>query len=942
MSLQPGMHLGRYEIGSLLGEGGFANVYKGYQREYDRTVAIKVLHEWLAKDTRIVSRFREEAIKTFNLQHPNIVRVLDFQQDRGYYFIVMELVNGQSLRQLINARDAVDIAHDEDIVATRMHEIDNAKTQLHRLSSSYQELDLGILSSIFRDVCNALSYAHGEGIIHRDVKPDNILVSRDGRALLVDFGIAKAQDEALHLTSTGARIGSALYMAPEQIRVADQQDVDYRADIYALGITLYEVLTGTPPFVADNAKRIWEMQLNASPVPPSHLKPDLPEQLNEVVLKCLEKEPKNRYQKATDVAQALSADIVPKPITSLFGITPPPDRNKHEKEESKLVCPVCGYDFHSIESQVTCPACGHQFPIPKGKQAFAERESRAAAFLRNLGLSTRLSLDVKAYEYDKSIKTPLQTSFKHTLESAAATFADGAVILPEEQLVDPSQYTKASAAMFAGAALLKSQVLDGFVVSREARRYRRQSAHKAKALAYAAIGKYYTALAASYEQHEKIVQAYEQSTIWYQKAQEQAKQVDKERDLLTSRFEAAEMLIKLILDFPLTGQDQLAEQVVHVLSNLPVDYWGVGADREKAESYRGLYAAKLEAIEKAKKGIAVAQSNTFDFWKEWHVSDKGSLLAPFRVRLNRLFARQLPSLLRHDVDVHLTLWIGILLLWLLARTVFPVNALIRTAHVLAFLSLPHFLSPAIGLTRTALTGLLILLPWITGYWGGYGRVRPSVRHFSQIDLILSLVAGLTLLPWLGLWLYGALLVGLGFLAGRYLDEKRAFKRGGKVGMVIGGALLVLFLLYLVLYAAPLTLVVVAFIGLVGWLSGDYVCRLDVTWDTLTIINNDLSLLERESELLAARLLRSVRRDKFVNVGELKNSVEAFQGELAKTIVSKHMSRNYDGFTTRLKEGPWFSLHRLKQVALRWIQNRKKRVSTKEANKQERREEGREV
>ncbi len=900
MSLQPGMHLGRYEIVALLGEGGFANVYEGYQREYDRRVAVKVLHEWLAKDARIVARFREEAIKTFNLQHPNIVRVLDFQEDRGHYFIVMELVNGQSLRQLINARDATDFVHD-DVAATRLHDDANAKTQLHQLSSSYQELDLGIISSIFRDVCAALTYAHGEQIIHRDVKPDNILVARDGRALLVDFGIAKAQDEALHLTSTGVRIGSALYMAPEQIRVSGKQESDYRSDIYSLGVTLYEVLTGTPPFVAREAQSIWRMHLEDQPIPPSRQKPDLPERLDAVVLKCLAKDPNDRYQNATDVAQALSDLITPKPITILFSSTPPVTAKKRREEKAKLVCPACGYDFHATDVKAICPACGYEFPAEEGGQAFSQREARASKFLRDLGLSADLSLDVKAYEYDKSIKTPLQAATRHAVEHAKEVFADGVVVLPEESPDLPQKYTDTSAALFDVAALMESQALKEFQVKRTARRYRRQSVHKARALACAVIGKYHTSLAASRENHDEVVKGYEQSVNWYQRAQEHGKQSDEQREALTSRFEAAEMLVKLILDFPPEGQDRLAEQAVRVFDDLPPDFWGAEADKKKANSYRGLYAEKLETIERAKKEIANTQATTLGYGKKWRASDEKSLLAPLRARLNTLFAQQLPSLLPHDAEIHLTLWIGIFLLWLLGRALLPLGSLIRAAHVLALLPMPHFLSPAIGLIGTAISGLLILAPWILGYWGGYGRARPSVKHFNQIDLILSFVAILTLLPWLGLWLYGALLMGLGVIAGRYLDKKRAFKRGDKVGMVIGGALLVLFLLYLVLYAAPLTLVLAALVGLAGWLSGDYLCRLDVTSTALQQINENLSLLEKESTLLVARLLYSVDRDEFVNVEALKSGTEDFRNGLTEIVFDGSTGWTVKGLVMQLKK-----------------------------------------
>ncbi len=855
MALQPGMHLGRYEIISLLGEGGFADVYEGYQREYDRRVAIKVLHEWLSKDRRIVARFREEAIKTFNLQHPNIVRVIDFQEDKGLYFIVMELVEGRSLRQLINARDAVDVAHDE-AAATRLHGIDDVETRLHQVSSSYQKLDLGIVSSIFQDVCSALSYAHGMGIIHRDVKPDNILVSKDGRALLVDFGIAKAQDEALQLTSTGVRIGSALYMAPEQIRVVDRKD-DYRSDVYSLGVTIYEVLTGTPPFVAADAKDIWRMHLTATPVPPSRVEPALPPSCDEIVLKCLEKNPDDRYQSAEEVAQALVSVASPKPITTLFGITPPNAARREKKEKDIIVCPACGYEFHSTGELVTCPACSHRFSIQEGRKSYQRRKSMGDGLLRDLELDRSLPLDVKDHEYRRSIKGRLDEVYSRALQAGEDMLSNGSVVLPEEDVDSPDGYLKASSEILATGALLESEAIISFLVNRGARRYWRQAACKLKAVAYGVIGKYHTAVAASGKDHEKAAREYEQAVSWYQKAQEQAKKSGEEKDILTSRFEGSEALAKLVLDFAQGGSDDGVEQVIRSLDGVPDAFWGAGADRKRARSYEGLYQSRLSAIETAKNEIDETQNSVVAAWKEWCASDAGAFLAPLRTKISSEVLQRLGALIRNDMLVHLALWVSVFLLWAIARAAFTTGTVLRAWQALSLLPTPHFLLPSAGSMRTALAGLTILVPWSWGYWRDILLAMPKdisqKENSGKLDIAFTLMAMLTLVPWITVWIYGGILAGAGYVLGKYLDRETSGNKP-RLGMYTGLALLAIFTVYLVIRATLFSVILIPVLALAGWLVGIHMRRLDALVLASRLLDEKSNLVAREYDFLRSRLL----------------------------------------------------------------------------------------
>src|SRR5579871_6794524 len=210
-----GLTLGSCVIEELLGQGGMARVYKGRQEKLDRQVAVKILPPYYAADQNFVDRFRLEAKALAKLSHPNIVVVHDAGEESGHLYIIMEYVSGGTLKQRIAPGMSV--------------------VEIQRVT---------------REVASALTYAHAVGIIHRDVKPVNVLMDPNGRSVLSDFGIAKVLEGSERLTGTGAGVGTPEYMSPEQCR--GNVVVDARADIYALGVMLYEMLTGRPPFLADN------------------------------------------------------------------------------------------------------------------------------------------------------------------------------------------------------------------------------------------------------------------------------------------------------------------------------------------------------------------------------------------------------------------------------------------------------------------------------------------------------------------------------------------------------------------------------------------------------------------------------------------------------------------------------------------------------------------
>lgn len=262
----------RYTIEALLGQGGMSAVYKANDPNLKRAVAIKLIHPHLAAESQFVMRFEEEAAAVARLRHPNIVQVFDFNSDGGVYYMVLELIAGETLQE-----------------------------RLRRLNKVGRQLSPDEAVKFTIDICEALGYAHRQGIIHRDVKPANIMLDVHGHAILMDFGIVKIIGGDSH-TATGAVVGTARYMSPETIR---SETPDSRSDIYSLGITLYEMLNGEPPFNSDSAMSLMMMHLN-DPVPDLHaIKPGIPLEMTDILQKSLEKDRDYRYNTTGEMAADL-------------------------------------------------------------------------------------------------------------------------------------------------------------------------------------------------------------------------------------------------------------------------------------------------------------------------------------------------------------------------------------------------------------------------------------------------------------------------------------------------------------------------------------------------------------------------------------------------------------------------------------------------------------
>jgi serine/threonine protein kinase len=302
-----GLTLGRYELRRRIAQGGMAEVYLAYDRRVRRQVAVKVLY---GRDEPFVRRFEREALAVGALSHNHILPLYDFGEQSPWYYLVMPYVDGCTLRDYL---------------------------------FRHKRLTLEETASFLSQIASALQYAHDHGVVHRDVKPSNILLRPDGYAYLVDFGLAKAMQDAEVLTSAGAMVGTPEYMAPEQSNGMS----DYRSDIYSLGIILYQMLTGQLPFLAESPVAVSLKHIQAIPISPRKLNSAIPPSIEEVILKAMAKNPDDRYQAARDLSAAFwkalqqelfkeHADRANPPSVGAHprqGMTgPPTESEEHERE----------------------------------------------------------------------------------------------------------------------------------------------------------------------------------------------------------------------------------------------------------------------------------------------------------------------------------------------------------------------------------------------------------------------------------------------------------------------------------------------------------------------------------------------------------------------------------------------------------------------------------
>ncbi|HUS15770.1 MAG TPA: protein kinase [Chloroflexia bacterium] len=342
-----GRRIGKYEIERPLGRGGMATVYLGRDTALNRPVAIKVLDPATTAEPGAVQRFQREAVLAANLEHPNIMPVYDVREDDGLWYLTMRYVPGESLREILVRQGS---------------------------------LPLDRIVAILKPAAAALDYAHSHGVIHRDVKPGNILVEPDGHVVLTDFGIARGAAD-MQLTRAGQVMGTADYLAPEQIR---GEGATAASDLYSFGIVLYEMLTGRTPFTGESAAEVLYKQVHTPPPPLRTLRPDLPAALQPTLDRILHKTPALRYTTAAEMVQALSGVARQEPDRSRRVPQPPPTE--------RIVLAPASVALNRQTPEYAAPAAPVAAPVPRAVTPAAARGVTPLAPPRRFHIRTLLIL----------------------------------------------------------------------------------------------------------------------------------------------------------------------------------------------------------------------------------------------------------------------------------------------------------------------------------------------------------------------------------------------------------------------------------------------------------------------------------------------------------------------------------------------------------------------
>jgi serine/threonine-protein kinase len=371
---------GRYLVRQMIGTGGMADVYLGLDTRLDRQVAIKVLRRDLAKDPAFVARFKKEALAAGGLNHPGIVAVYDSGEENDSPYIVMELIGGVTLRQLMQT------------------------TQIPQNRSL----------EIIKGILQALDYSHNKGIVHRDIKPGNIMITESGDIKVMDFGIARATDDiGATMTSTWNVVGTAQYLSPEQ---ATGEVADGRSDLYSLGCVMYELLTGRPPFTGDTPVSVAYQHVSAPITPASNLVPDLDVNIDRLLDVVLAKDPANRYQDAQAMLEDLEHLLKGEPVTTRIKKVIPRRRVLTTAGLIVALVALLGFGYFA-----TSPS-SQTLKVPN---VVGLTEDEAKALLKNFNINIERAPDPKIPINRVASQLPLATSDAVAGSSVTLTLSDG-------------------------------------------------------------------------------------------------------------------------------------------------------------------------------------------------------------------------------------------------------------------------------------------------------------------------------------------------------------------------------------------------------------------------------------------------------------------------------------------------------------------------------------
>lgn len=385
----------RYQIIKSIGEGGMANVYLAYDTILDRDVAVKVLRGDLANDEKFVRRFQREALNASSLSHPNIVEVYDVGDDNGQYFIVMEYIDGKNLKDLIKKRGKLTVSEVVDIMS---------------------------------QIADGLSVAHDSYIIHRDIKPQNIMILENGLIKITDFGIAMAMN-ATQLTQTNSVMGSVHYLPPEQ---ASGKGSTLKSDIYSMGILMYELITGELPYRGDNAVEIALKHLKEPLTRPREIVPEIPQSVENVILKSAAKNPKNRYNDAREMFEDLKTVLDDSRINEDVYAYQYPELDSDNKKFTKQIEKAV-----NVENQETREMASEEVKVKKISNEEVKKENKILVFLAAIFVCLVIVVTVVVFFIrgaldEKDIIIPDVTG--KTVSDAVAELQDAGFNISDEQV----------------------------------------------------------------------------------------------------------------------------------------------------------------------------------------------------------------------------------------------------------------------------------------------------------------------------------------------------------------------------------------------------------------------------------------------------------------------------------------------------------------------------